>query len=354
MNAPRRLSLAAWWSVLTMIGGLGPVDATAQALRAWLGASSRSEMDILGIDEAGIRMRPTGSTVGEIILPLAEARELFFILPEFYQRAQQLAFHARPDEALALLGPVINPMLPFLAAPGTNAVPATNFYFDLLLGQQRWDEALGLARQLPLEVQNTGFLPRVVELARALRATGRAMEATILAARIPVTAKTMEWFPLLANFADELRRAGNYTEAQMLYQRLRPFDTGEAQVERMLMIAYTDFHTGRPLQAGALWEQLPAPVATSDESYRTLYLLLSGRIALDAGRATDALDQLSRGLVEANGVSEWRAELLAATALAYRAVGDPEIASLIEEDLRRIYPGSRWSPRAPVPAATAN
>jgi len=354
MNAFRRLPFAALWAVLMMIGGLWPVDAAAQALRARLGASSRSDVEILGIDEAGIRMRPVGSTTGEIILPLAEARELFFVLPESYQRAQQLAFNVRPGEALALLGPVINPMLPFLAAPGTNAVPATNYYFDLLLGQQRWDEALGLARQLPLEVQNTGFLPRVVELARALRATGRSVEATTLATRIPVTANTMDWFPLLADFADELRRAGNYTEAQTLYQRLRPFDTGEAQVERTLMIAYTDYHTGSPLQAGALLEQLPAPLATSGESFRTPFLLLSGRIALDAGRAAEALDQLSRGLVEASGASEWRAELLAATALAYRAVGDREIASLIEEDMRRIYPDSRWSPRAPVTAPPAN
>lgn len=346
----RRFPCAALLAVVTLLGGLWPVEAVAQALRARLGASSRSDVEILGIDEAGIRMRPIGSLTGEIILPIAEARELFFVMPESYQRAQQLAFNARPGEALAVLGPVINPMLPYLAAPGTNAVPATTFYFDLLLGQQRWDDALGVARQLPLEVPDTGFLPRVVQLARALRSTGRSVEATTLVTRIPVTEQTMEWFPLLADFADELRRAGNFTEAQTLYQRLRPFDEGDAKAERTLMIAYIDYHTGSPLQAGAVLEQVAAPTDTSPESFRTPYLLLSGRIALDGGRAAEALDQLSRGLVEASGASEWRAELLAATALAYRAAGDAEIASSIEEDMRRIYPDSRWSPRAPTPS----
>src|SRR5690606_9839579 len=132
---------------------------------------------------------------------------------------------------------------------------------------------------------------------------------------------------------DELRRNGNFTEAQLIYERLQPFDDETAAVERALIIAYTIYHQVGPLRAAALLALIEEPV--EDAALLPLYLLMRGRIALEEQRPADALDQLSRGLVVALGASEWRAELIAATAAAYRAVGSAEIAQTIENDMRR-------------------
>lgn len=335
-------------AILTLTAAMGASGAQglrpAPELRARLGGA-RFEMQVLGIDADGIRMRPIGSTDGEVVVPLRETRDLHFILPEAFRLAQQAAFNGRPGEALRWLQPVIPPLLPYVRAPGTNAVPAVTTYYDLLLGQQQWDEALALARALPLDVPGTDFLSKTVQLARVLRATGRALDAATLINRIPINAETMASFGLLADFAHELRRNGHFTEAQLIYERLQPFDTGAAAGERALLIAYTVYHQGAPLRAAALLEAVSEP--TGEAGVRPLYLLLRGRLALDAQKPDQALDALSRGLVFAPGTSEWRAELLAVTAAAYRAAGESEIAAAIEQDLRRIYAGSRWTPAGP-------
>jgi hypothetical protein len=328
--------------LLAVLLVLAPAWVSAQDLRARFGGGARAEMVVLGIDDAGIRLRPADTTVGEVILPLAEARDLWFVLPDTYQRAQQLIFQSRPAEARLLLQPLVTSLLPFAAAPGTNVGPVINTYFDLLFDQSAWDEAVGLARSLPLDTPNIGFLPRTVRLARALRATDRALDATALVQRIPVNEATREWWPLLQDFADELRRAGHYVEAQALYVRL-PTPADEAdRVERDLLIAYTDYHAGQRARAAARVE-LVAPPPTDTEA-GTLHRLLTGRLALDTEQPELALDVLSRALVEASGATEWRAELLALAGRAYRAAGRLEVASGIESDLRRIYPTSRWTP----------
>lgn len=346
MNRRGRLGVALAWMVALAVVVM---DASAEPLRVRLGAAARGEMELLGVEAGSVRLRPVGSSTGEIVMPFADLRELLFVLPEPYQRAQQLAFNGRPGEAAIMLKPVVAPLVPYLSVPDTNAVAAVNFYFDLLLGQQMWDEALALAKQLPLDSPKTGFLPKVVSLARALRATGRPIDATTLVGRIPFTETTSGWFPLMADFADELRRNGSYVEARTIYERLRPFDTGEAQVRRTLLIAYADYQTGGRSSAAAFLEMVPEPAADSDEL--PLYLLLQSRLALDAGDATRALDQIGRAMVLAGGASEWRAELQAVAAMAYRAAGQFEIAETIEADMRQIFPDSRWTPAAAQPVS---
>jgi hypothetical protein len=330
---------------------LAPTFVSAQELRARLGGAMRGEMIVLGLDPEGVRLRPAGETTGEVILPLAEARDLWFVLPESYQRALQLAYYARPDEALLLLAPVVRLLVPYAAAPGTNAVPVINTYFDLLLGRERWAEALALARSLPLDTPDTGFLPRFVALARALRTTGAVLDATTLVQRVPVNDGTREWWPLLRDFADELRRTGHYVEAQTLYERLPPAGDDEvARAGRELLLAYTDYHAGQRTRAAARLEELAPPPGETEAG--TLFRLLAGRRALDTERPADALDLLGRALVEASGATEWRAELMAVIARAYRAAGPTAVADGIEADLRRIYPASRWTPPAPPSLST--
>ena len=348
--ALRRWFLLGLFAVPLLGSGFGITRAAADDLRVRLGANARGEMLVLGLDPAGIRLRPVeGNAGGEIIMPLAEARDLLFVLPEPYQRAQQLAFNGRPAEAVLLLKPVVLPLVPYLGAPGTNAVAAVNFYFDLLMGQAEWDEALALAKQLPLDAPDTGFLPKVVRLARALRSTERPIDATALIGRIPINTATMPWFSLLADFADELRRNGNFVEARAIYERLRPFDVGEAQVQRTLLIAYTEYHTGAPMSAAALFELVAEPVENSE--LLPLYLMLKARLELDHDEVAPALDHVGRGLVVAAGASEWRAELQAVAAAAYRAAGRDDVAETIEADMRRIFPDSRWTPASHSPAS---
>ncbi|MCC5023199.1 MAG: hypothetical protein J6386_10630 [Candidatus Synoicihabitans palmerolidicus] len=55
---------------------------------------------------------------------------------------------------------------------------------------------------------------------------------------------------------------------------------------------------------------------------------------------------MSEALVGMAAASEWRVELTAVIAEAYRQVGEEEVATRIEADLRRLFPNSRWLPPA--------
>lgn len=340
----RRLTFA-----LTVgVGGCAAEE--PDGLRVRLRTHSRHELRVLQLDPHGLHLRPAGSATGEIVVPLAEAADLQFVLPPSYREAQQLAWHGRPDEALLLLEPVVPPLVPFLAAPGGNAAPAVAFYLDLLMGQQRWDEALALARRFPFDGRVAAFIPKIMQLARALGGAGRVVEAAALADRIRLDGDTARFFPLLDVFADELRRGGHFTEAQVLYERLRPHDPPEGRARRALVLAYTDYHQGQVDRTAAVLDLLEEP--ETDAPVLALYLLLSGRLALVAGQPAEALDRLGRALVIAGGAGEWNPELLATIATAYRRHGSAEVADSIEDDLRRLYPGSRWTPPEVPPAVT--
>ncbi|MCC5023202.1 MAG: hypothetical protein J6386_10645 [Candidatus Synoicihabitans palmerolidicus] len=105
--------LVAWWVVAT---------SQAEPLRVRLGGQGRAVMRVLGVDEAGlIRLRPETGDDGEALLPLGEARDFQFVLPEDYRRAQQLAFAGRGGEAVMMLRRIVPALVPYVGVEGSNA-----------------------------------------------------------------------------------------------------------------------------------------------------------------------------------------------------------------------------------------
>ena len=342
-KAGTRLLLLGVWA----LGGLARADQSPEQrepLRVRLGSLSRHELQVLGLEEGLLRLRPSDSERGEIALRLEEASDLQFLLPASYQEAQQLAYQHRPAEALEQLRPVIESLLPYLAAPGTNAVSAVQTYLDLLLQQREWLTAWALVERLPGGLLSGPLGERLLPLADGLRRAGEAGSAAALLTRLPLEERT-DLVPAVETFAHGLRRLRHFAPAQVLYERLQPVDPPEARTDRALLIAYVLWHQGATSEVSTCLAVLEEPPAETGAS--TLYLLLQGLLALERGDSSAALDGLARALVTATGGAEWRVELQAVLAQAYAQAGRGALAAVLENDLRRLHPLSPWAPPAP-------
>lgn len=314
-------------------------QAQPDALRVRVGQQGTAVMVVQGIDEAGrIRLRPETGTGGEALIPLPEARDLQFELPADYRKAQQLAFAGRTGEAVFLLRRLVPALVPYAAVPGSNATGVVRFYFKLVVGERAWADAIAMAVQLPLGTGELDFVPEVVALARALQAAGRVADVTTVMERVQLATKAHR--RLVWALADEMRRRGYWREAQALYEKLSGAEDVMERARLQLLLAYTDWHLGTDLGAQALLSVMEPPPA--DTEHGVLYRLLRGRVALGAGDGARALDELAEALIGIEGASEWRVEITAVIAEAYRAEGRDELADLIEADLRRLHPKSRW------------
>jgi hypothetical protein len=311
----------------------------ADDLRVRLGEQGATVMVVRGIDAAGrVQLRLESGEGGEVLLPLEEAQGLQFELPEDYRKAQQLSFAGRNGEAVFLLRRVVPALVPFAAVPGSNATGIVRFYFKLLLSEKAWPEAIAVAAELPLGRGETDFVPAVIALARALQGAGRVADVGTVMAGVALTSELHR--QLGTELANDLRRGGHWVEAQVLYEKLRKSGDARRDEWLQLLLAYTDWHLGSDLRAEAVLSEIPVPAVETEAGI--LYRLLEGRIALGLGRAGEALDKLAVALIGIESASEWRVELTAVIADAYRADGRDDLAEAIERDLRRLHPGSRW------------
>ena len=330
------------WLLLVFVFGIaraGEPLSDASELHVRLATASRHRLRVLGVDAGEVRLRPSESDTGELVFRLEDLRDLQFELPEAYGRAQQLAFQQQPQEALRLLEPVCEPLLPFVLIPGTNASPVVQSYLDLLLAQREWDAADSLVERLPETARRSPvFAGRVLRLAHGLRAEQRTAEATTLVLDLCVDA-TGSHLAAIERFAHELRRDGAWEQAAQLYERMPLPDDVAARSERRLLQAYLMARQTTLAAASSLLAEIDAEVLPPD--VRPLYGLLRGREHLETGATNEALDALSHALVFAQASSEWRVELQVWLANAYRAVGRTHVAMTLESDLQRLHTASR-------------
>lgn len=330
-------------SVIMILGtfALGAGRA-AEPLQVRWGGEQSTVMQVLGIDGEGrVRLRPMDGAQGEALVPLAEAENLQFLLPESYREAQQRVFVGRPAEAVFLLRAMMPAYVPYAHIEGSNVGAAVGFYFNLLIDQREWAEALGVASGLVEQPVSPRIMPDLVRLVRALQAADRVDDAAWLVGRLPINDSSASATALITGVADQMRRDGHWAEAHVIYQRLREQADAPEETSRWdRLLAYTDWHQGSPLRAGVL-------VAASEEKLVPtqqdgLMGLLMGRVALADEQPQRALDVLSETLIGIDAASEWRVEITAVIAAAYRAQGAVALARLIEADLRRMHPASPW------------
>jgi hypothetical protein len=318
---------------------LGSVaSAAADPVTARWGGAEGMDVAVRGFDDVGmVRLVPLDGSAGEARLPIGEAGELHFALPTAYSEAQQRASAGRPAEALFLLQPELPALVPYALLPDSNARVAVRFYFDLLLRQQQWPEAIAVATEL---TRYPGYLPlagEILTLVRSLQAKGRVGDAAVLLARIPldVDVPAMDIPAEMHAAADSLRRAGHWSEAETVYRRLR--DTTPDPASWDALIAYCQWHQGHPLLAAA-WLQDQPETRDFRLGHDGLNGLLAGLTWLARDEPVSALDILGETLLGISAASEWRIEINAALATGYRYVGDESLARTIEADLRKFHP----------------
>ncbi|HEX2099976.1 MAG TPA: hypothetical protein VHF69_04910, partial [Candidatus Synoicihabitans sp.] len=149
-------------------------------------------------------------------------------------------------------------------------------------------------------------------------------------------------------YADESRRLGRLDEARAVYEALGELPDPETERRRRLLIAYTLLGSGEWVLAREHWQQCEQPVA--DASMLGLFWLIAGALAAHEQRHDEAFDALSRGMVDAEGVDEWRPELLTLLAQSYDAVGRTSAAEAIRNELMQFYGRAAPLTRIAVPA----
>ena len=322
---------------MVVVSGLAQSD---DVLRVRWGGEQSAVMRVIGVDaENRLRLAAIDGAQGEALIPLTEAADLQFILPEVYREAQQRVFVGRPAEAVFLLREVMPAYVPYAHIPGSNSGAAVRFYLNLLIDQREWVEALAIAAGLVEQTVSDRFVPDLVRLVRSLQLESRFDDAAWLVGRLPIGDVGGANHVLIVGVADEMRRAGHWVEAQSIYQRLREPASTEEVARWDWLIAYTDWHQGSALRAGVAVAAVEDLIPTSQAG---LVGLLMGRVALANGELTTALDVLGETLIGVDAASEWRIEITALIAEAYRAQGDEVLAKTIESDLQRMHPQSRW------------
>ncbi|WP_221033044.1 hypothetical protein [Actomonas aquatica] len=341
-----------WLPKVLWLGIVVGATLTAEPLRArWGGGEGDGEgqwMQVLGVDAAGrVRLVPEGQPEGEALVPREEAKGLRFELPRDYERARRLALAGRHGEAALLLRRFVPALVPYTPVPESNAGAAVRLYLRSLVREEAWADALAMMLAIEPEHAGTELARESAELARGLQRAQRWDELRLLLEVWWVAAPTAESAESRRNalaMATDLRRGGQWEEAAVLYEKLRRGTEGAERRTLDLLLAYLDWHRGSDLGARALLEVMEAPPAAEDDG--ALYRLLRGRLNLAAGETRAALDELATALVAAGSTSEWRIELVAALALAYRENGDEAVAARITGDLQRQHPDSRWTAEA--------
>ena len=330
--------------LLLLLLALLAVGGAAQELRARWGGAQGELMRVMGVDASGrVRLLPEDGAAGEALIPLAEARGMRFVLSDDYRRGRQLALDGRGGEAVLVLRRLAPAFVPYASIPESNASAVVRFYFRLLVKERAWADAIALAMAIDPEYAGRELAEEWTTLGRGLQAERRWDELGLLLDRSWVSrpdAGEIENRLAVDSLATTLREEGRWRDAAVLYQKLREGTVGSDRQQFDLLLAYLDWHQGSDLGAQAMVRVMSAPEASS--SVGALYRLLQGRLLLQTGDARAALDVLAEALVGAGSTSEWRVEITAVLADAYREHGDEETARRIATDLQTQHPDSRW------------
>ncbi len=324
--------------------GLGLIYAGAGAAEPLRAKWGEAVMVVQGLEADGrLRLVPPGAETGEALVPVSEARGLQFLLPPDYRRARRLAQTGRGGEALLLLRHVVPALVPYAAVEASNAGPAVQLYFRLLIQNREWADALAVWLALDRAWASEAYAAESAALAQGLEAEARWAELGVMLDGwwvVPPGPAGGANRQTVERLAEALRESGRWREAAILYQKLSVGTEGDERARYELLLAYLDWHQGSSLGAQAALIRVMEPAAQSEAG--GLHRLLHGRVRLDAGDTRGALDVLADALVGAGGKSPWRLEIMAALAEAYLAQGDEEVAQRIAGDLRRQHPDSRW------------
>ncbi len=197
---------------------------------------------------------------------------------------------------------------------------------------------------IPLETAPKAYSAMAVTLVERLATEGRTDDALLLIGRLPSATGLDAVIPVLNRVAGKLRTDENYREALALYRRIIGIVEAEDQALPSLWIAYCELALGNESQARDTLSSV-GELPTEHEAF-ALLLLVQGKLALQKDDYDAAMRTVSRGVVSSDMSSEWAAELSYLSAYCYQALGSPEAARSIYQEVQLLYRDTVWAQRA--------
>jgi len=312
------------------------------------------------INDTAIIYSPMSYQQGQLELPLSNKElRLFFEYPrEEWDKVLAALRLDNYEQAVELLRPMGYPLVKFLVVPEErfNGHEVVIRLYTSLIRSGKLDEALTLARKLPLEALNDTYLELTMELANAMVEVGDTIGAIRAIQIIPMNEKRMQMIPRLMEFANSLRVRSQYEAALILYDRIRHIPNEELQRTSNLWISYINLLLEQYDTAAEYLERVTG-LEETDRAY-SLYQLIEGRLLLVAGNTADAINTIAIGVVNSDVSYPWMPDLLYASALCYETMGHqaaaagplPEgnidkrlVASNVYYQLSLFYPDSEWT-----------
>lgn len=334
---------------LQTVAGNAIAEAAKRPVPVTLVATSNRALELVGLVDGELELRPPGDTSGAaILIPLADMGKtrLRFQYPSDYDAARELiddGFHA---EALEMLRPTALTLSHYLAVPNEhfNIHEYVKTFTTGLVRAGVSPETTRFLRHLPLDHLDTGFLDLVLQYAGLLIATDRRTDALALLGDIPVDADASPVLARLTRFASALRQEGNLAEALFLYQRVNAAGDSAFQLRSALWTAYCNIRLDRVATAQAFLDELPS--LERDQPEFSLRRLIETRIHLRQDNLPAASEAVSQGVVFSRVSHDWAPELRYLAGICYQRQDRPTVAQAVFEEVRLFYPENPWASAA--------
>ena len=306
------------------------------------------DVELLGIAEKELELKPLDSTEARITIPLDHIDEfqLRYLYPPDFDKAKELVEKGKFDEAVTLLRPLVYPLVPYMPLPNENLNihGLVKMFLQTLIFADELIEASGIVLKLPLEKLDEDFFSSAFILAEKLIERENSMEALRLLGRVPFSEDHTEIFPQIMAFADKLRTKEQYEEALFLYKRVQNVPDNPLKNIAGLWTAYCNVRLER-IETARLFLDL-IPDIERDVAEFSLYQLILARINLMNDSYADALEAVSQGLVYSRISYSWAPEMLYVNAQCNEALERYAVARSIYNEIKLFFPDNYWSERS--------
>ncbi len=309
----------------------------------------RQELDLLRIVNNELQLRPVnGSKFGMVIIPLAEIDQfkLRYKYPLEYSKIKQLVDSEKSAEALQFLRPVAYPLIKFMVVPNENLNihEIVKTFFKALVLSDEIVEANTAISRLSLGELDSEFLDIAIILADKMINADMGIDALGVISQFPFTDETAHLFPKLMEFAGRLRLQENYIEARFLYQRIQAVENTPIRNKAILWSVYCSVLLDELVAAKAFLEILPK--FSREESEFSLFQLIQSRILLKEGNISQALVEVSQGVVFSSINYTWAPELRYLIAQCYEDTGKIKVAKDVYNEIALFFPNSSWTDKS--------
>ncbi len=309
------------------------------------GANNR--MYLMGDEDGELVFRYNPNNPQEIILPLnTPGLSILYIPPKEYEEHIAIINAGDYDRAVEGMRDYVYPLIQYLQVPASNINihPIVDRFTYALVNSSNLDEAASLMEQLPLTKLDPQYIDYAFIVTERLVDAGKTDEALKLLNRIPLSKKYEALLPKVMRFANQLREAGNMSEALFLYQRIQDIPDTKVRKEAMLWTAYCNMETGRSQTAELFVEQ--AGEIKPDERAFSLLKLVQGRLAMVNDNTTEAMSNISQGVVSADIGYPWTPELLYWSGTLYQQIGRVEVAREIYGEVDLFFGSTPWGEKS--------